>query len=298
MIAKVISGLLSIALKAIAPLLVPIAKLFEEVATRIAPLLNRVMEKLGVLLTKLVVALMPVLEVITILAAEILEGLEPAFDLIIDVLIVLIDALVPIIKAFADIYIELAPLISAVLPLFIKQLELMALVLTPIIQTLGVLYVKAIGYFATALGQGIIAAAKFGKSILDALAKPLQKALGAVADFIDGFSYIPGIGGKFGDAANSIRGFSNKMIGDFDNLTTTALNVGNALIGVGDGLKEGIVDKAPAVTGALDTMLTIPPATQTRAITQATEAGAEIGTAVGKGASSAKVTERNTTALS
>ena len=296
-IAKVISGLLSIALKAIAPLLVPIAALFEEVATRIAPLLNRVMEKLGVVLTKLVVALMPILEVAAILTAELLEGLEPAFDLIIDVLIVLIDAIAPIIKAFGDILIELAPLISAVLPLFIKQLELMALILTPIISLVGVIMVKAIGYFAVALGRGIKAAGEFGKSILSALSTPLQKALEGVANFVDGLSGIPFVGEKFGDAANSIRGFSNKIVSDLDGLTSTAIAAGAATEALGQSLISGITDVTPQAHDSFGSLMTIPEATTTRAIKQATEAGADVGTAVGKGASSAKVTEDNTKAL-
>ena len=297
-IAKVISGLLSIALKAIAPLLVPIANLFEEMATRIAPLLNRVMEKLGVVLTKLFSALTPILEVVTILAAELLEGLEPAFDLIIDVLIVLLDATIPIIKAFGDILIALMPLVSATLPLFVKLLELLVIVIAPVIKLVGEQMVKGIGYFAVALGQGITAAAKFGKSILEALSKPLQKALEGVANFVDGLSGIPFVGEKFGNAANSIRGFSKKMVSDFENLTTGALNVGNAVTKVGEGLVSGLVESAPAVTGALDTMLVIPEATTARAITQATEAGEDVGAAIGKGASSAAVTQANSTALS
>ena len=297
-IAKVISGLLSIALKAIAPLLVPIAALFEEVATRIAPLLNRVMEKLGVVLTKLVVALMPILEVVAILTAELLEGLEPAFDLIIDVLIVLIDALVPIIKAFADIYIALSPLISAVLPLFIKQMEFIALVLTPIINLIGVIMVKAIGYFAVALGQGIKAAGEFGKSILSALSKPLQKALEGVANFVDGLSGIPFVGSKFGDAANSIRGFSKKIVSDLDAMTSTAIAAGSATIAVGTSLITGITDVTPQAHDSFGSLMTIPEATTTRAITQATGAGEDVGRAVGKGASSAAVTQANSTAFS
>ena len=296
-IAKVISGLLSIALKAIAPLLVPIAALFEEVATRIAPLLNRVMEKLGVVLTKLVVALMPILEVVAILTAELLEGLEPAFDLIIDVLIILIDALAPIIKALGDVFIALSPLISAVLPLFVKLLELVVIVLTPIINLLSVVMVKAIGFFAVALGKGIKAAGEFGKSILSALSTPLQKALEGVANFVDGLSGIPLVGGKFADAANSIRGFSNKIVSDLDGMTSTAIAAGAATEAVGLSLISGITDVTPQAHDSFGSLMTIPEATTTRAITQATETGADVGKAVGKGASSAKVTEENSTAL-
>ena len=129
------------------------------------------------------------------------------------------------------------------------------------------------------------------------MSKPLAKALEGVANFVDGLSGIPFVGEKFGDAANSIRGFSKKINGDLDGLLTTALNVGNSLVGVGDGLKDGIAEKAPEVHDSFGSLMTIPEATTTRAITQATGAGEEIGTAVGKGASSAKVTEENSTAL-
>ena len=282
-IAKVISGLLSIALKAIAPLLVPIANLFEEMATRIAPLLNRVMEKLGVVLTKLFSALTPILEVITILAAELLEGLEPAFDLIIDAVVILIDALIPVIKAFADIYIALAPLISATLPLFIKLIEVLVIALAPVITLLSVAFVKGMGYFALALAAGIKATAQFGKSVLSAVSKPLAQALEAVASFLDGLSGIPLVGDKFGGAANSIRGFSKSIVNDLGGFTDTLNSVGTALEGVGSGLIEGLEPVSTAGTKIAEG-LEIPTAAKTRAINDAEETGAEVAAAVGKGA--------------
>ena len=296
-LAKLLQGLLATALKAITPLLVPLANLLQDLAVKITPILNRVMEKLGVVVGKLFYALMPVLDVVSVLIVELLDGLEPAFDLIIDVLIILIEATAPIIKAFGDLLIALSPLISAVLPLLTKQLEFVAIVLKPLIMLISDLMVKAIGYFAIALGQGIKAAGQFGKSILEAISKPLQKALNVVADFIDGFSLIPGIGNQFGEAATKIRGFSKKWVSDLDGLTSTAISAGEATEALGESLMNGIVDKQPQITGALDTMLTIPEATQTQAVRAATEAGEEVGAAIGKGASSAAVQQANKTAL-
>mgnify|MGYP006078301059 CR=1 FL=1 len=296
-IAKLISGLLSIALKAIAPILGIIVELFGVFASRVAPILNRVMEKLGALITKVYEALMPLTEVIFVLVAELLEGLEPAFDLVVEILIILIDALIPIIKAFADIALAIMPLISAVLPLLISGIKLVVMAFEPVVKLLSVYLTKAIGYYILAMVKGSDAMRGFSEAVLRGLVKPLQIALGVVADFVEGFSSIPGIGSKFGEAADNIRGFAGGIEGSVESLINTSREVSAELGKVGQGLVDGFEEAAPAVNGVLDTMTIIPPATTTRAVAAATEVGEEVGGAIGKGASSAAVTKSNTSSM-
>ena len=285
-IAKVLSGVLTTALNAIVPVLEPLASIFQEFARRIGPLVERVVAQLGRVFTSLFQALTPVLDVLLVLTAELLEGLEPAFDLLIEVLIVLIDALAPVVKAFADIFLALAPLISASLPLFIKLLEVLVLALVPVINALSVGVVKAMGYFARALGQGAIASGQFGRAIVSALGRPLEKALENLATFLDGLSNIPLVGNEFASASSAIRGFSKQMVADLGALADTAITAGQELIVVSDGLLDGIVDTD--YTSAWDELLEIPTSSVVKGVEDATKAGEAIGGAVGKGADKTK----------
>lgn len=293
-IAKVISGVLTSALNAIVPVLNPLAEIFQNFASRIGPLVQRVVEQLGRVFTRLFQALAPVLDVVLVLAAELLEALEPAFDVVVDVVIILIDALIPIIKAFADIYKALAPLISATLPLFVKMLELVVIALEPVILALSVALVKAIGFFAKALGQGIGAASKFGKAIVSALGRPLEQALENLATFLDGLSGIPLVGDDFSSAASSIRGFSSSIVADLNSVADVASGVSTELIEVGEGLMEGIAETD--TTGVWDSLLSIPNEAVGKGIEDAEETGERVGSAVGKGADKTK--EKNKKAFS
>ena len=241
-VAGVVADVLVTAIEALIPPLTPILELIGDLAERAAPLLEKILGKLAEVLLKVFEALTPLLEPLIELVFGILEAAWPIIETVIDVVLMLVDAITPLLDAVMMLLTPLGELIEVGLKALMPVIEPLLPVIEALASVLADVLTRAIGLIMTAVGGLIIAFSKLAPFMIRNVTKPIVDNFLAFAETLVGaaneaFSWVPGLGDKLATAKDAISGFredaANAIEGAAETIGAEGERIGKDLIDKG-----------------------------------------------------------------
>lgn len=241
-VAGTVAGVLVQAVEALIPALLPILDVISNLADRAAPLLEKILGKVAQVLVRVLDALVPLLDPLLELVFGILDAAWPIIETVIDVFLLLVDAVTPLLDAVVMLLQPLGKLIEVGLKALMPVIEPLLPVIEALALVLSDVLTRAIGLIMSGIGGLILAFSKLYPFILKNVTTPIVDNFLKFAETLVGaaeaaFSWVPGLGDKLSGAKDAVARFrvdaTKAISGAADKIAEEGERIGQGLIDQG-----------------------------------------------------------------
>lgn len=241
-VAGTVANVLVKAVEALIPAITPILEIVGDLAQRAAPLLEKILGKVAQVLVKVLGALTPLLEPLIELVFGILDAAWPIVETVIDVFLMLVDAVTPLLDAVMMLLTPLGELIEVGLKAIMPVIQPLLPVIEALAAVLADVLTRAIGLIMSGIGGLIVAFSKLAPFIINNVTRPILDNFLKFAENLVGaaesaFGWVPGLGDKLGTAKDAISKFrkdaDDALAGAADEIAEEGERIGKGLIDQG-----------------------------------------------------------------